>query len=290
MESWEEEITEENNGAAEAGKKRRSGKLKVVLGPRDVQLLAFVAEQRFALLAQLSRRFFGQDGASKVHPDDRSAAPSSSSSGRIQSPHKAAYRRAWKLVQGGYLMPRHVPMDRAQIYQVGKLGLSVLEDQTGAVWPYLAEVDIKNFRHDRAITDLRLLLEPRSSKWTSERWMRLQLASAGKSGHVPDAAFRVTRQGKPVRMAIEMELSLKSLDRYPKILGQYCELLGTRMEFSPVLYICGQGVRESLRRMKEVTANPYLFGFLDYDELETKGLSTPIYWGNDRRNVLGDLV
>jgi hypothetical protein len=283
MESGEEEITEETKIESEEGKKRRSGKLKVVLGRRDVELLAFVAEQRFALLEQLSQRFFGQDGTPRE--------PSLAFSGRVQSPHKAAYRRAWKMVKAGYLLPRHVPMDRAQIYQVGKLGLDVLVDQTGFEWPYLADVDIKNFRHDSAITELRLLLEPRAIKWSSERLMRLHLSAAGKSGHVPDAVFTVQHKEKPVRIAIEMELSLKSLDRYPKIIDQYRKLIGTTLQVDRVLYICGQGVRESLRTREDVIACKYLFAFLDWAEVAEKGLSATVRWpASGERHTLGDLV
>jgi hypothetical protein len=273
--------------AGEAKKERSRGKPNVVLGARDIEILALVAEQRFALLEQLSRRFFLSQKSGPAAAETK--VELAHALGRIQSPHKAAYRRAWKLVQAGHLVSRHVPMDKAQIYQVGKRGLAVLEDQTGAEWPYLPDIDLKNFRHDRMVTDLRIMLEPRTTSWSSERFMRMKLAAAGESGHIPDALLTVLRKGNPVRVALEMEPSLKTLNRYPSIFGQYVKRLGTDVQISHVLYFCGKGVRQSLMRQKEISESGYLFGFLDIDDWMEHGFSAAIVWGHGKRHTLGDV-
>jgi hypothetical protein len=129
--------------------------------------------------------------------------------------------------------------DAVQLYQVGRAGLAELERRGEAVLPYLAAIDLKGYEHDLRITECRMAFEGVGAVgWLSER----RLYQSGLRGHLPDAIFRLGKN----HCALELELTLKRLDRYPAIFKAYAE---GRREIGTIFYVCGQkGMRETLGR------------------------------------------
>lgn len=85
-----------------------------------------------------------------------------------------------------------------------------------------------NTGHDYQLISLRLILEKMGlvSHWISEHEIKGHIFSKyklrdAKDKHIPDAIFDTEVAGYKVACAIELELTLKSKDRYKKILNHY---------------------------------------------------------------------
>ncbi|NOT80456.1 MAG: hypothetical protein HOP07_15805 [Bacteriovoracaceae bacterium] len=85
-----------------------------------------------------------------------------------------------------------------------------------------------NIGHDCQLTSLRLILEKLGlvNHWISEHEIKGHIFSKykmrdAKDKHIPDAIFDSEVAGYKVASAIELELTLKSKDRYKKIINQY---------------------------------------------------------------------
>lgn len=85
-----------------------------------------------------------------------------------------------------------------------------------------------NIGHDYQLTSLRLILEKLGlvNHWISEHEIKGHIFSKykmrdAKDKHIPDAIFDSEVAGYNVANAVELELTLKSKDRYKKIINQY---------------------------------------------------------------------
>lgn len=85
-----------------------------------------------------------------------------------------------------------------------------------------------NLGHDYQLTSLRLILEKIGlvNQWISEHEIKGHIFSKykmrdAKDKHIPDAIIDSEVAGYKVACAIELELTLKSKDRYKKILNHY---------------------------------------------------------------------
>ena len=85
-----------------------------------------------------------------------------------------------------------------------------------------------NIGHDYQLTSLRLILEKLGlvNHWISEHEIKGHIFSKykmrdAKDKHIPDAIFDSEVAGYKVANAVELELTLKSKDRYKKIINQY---------------------------------------------------------------------
>jgi hypothetical protein len=194
----------------------------VVLQSRDVELFQFVSEQKFATREQIQRRFF---------PGRKREA---------QRRDAVCMRRLGELCKFGFLERRHVVTDLAQLFQAGRAALVQIANRSGAALPYLGGIDLKGYEHDLRVTDTRIRLEELGAHdWRSER----QLHQAGYRGRIPDALFELGEN----RCALELELSLKRLDRYPAIFRGYAQ---TRDPVGAVFYLCGsRAIRDTLTRI-----------------------------------------
>jgi 3-mercaptopyruvate sulfurtransferase SseA len=125
------------------------------------------------------------------------------------------------------------------LWQVTRLGLSELANLGEAALPYLDNLDMRTFEHDRRTTDVRIALEWRgATEWQSER----RLQHDHFVGHIPDALFRLGDN----LVAQEMEVSLKRRDRYPDIFRSY---LDHHPEVNLVWYVCGnEAIRDTVRQ------------------------------------------
>ena len=215
------------------GKRLTVGKKKfIVLTERDLQVFRFLAEQKFATREQLARRFF---------PNAR-AEPS--------RPERVCYRRLLELRQFGLLECRPVVLGGTPLYQASRLALGELARTGEPVLPYLDNIDVRTYEHDRRVTDVRIAVEwLGAADWRSER----TLLRRGWRGHVPDATLTVGA----TKLALELELSLKRRDRYEDIFRGYARDPGRL-----VLYLCGTpGMRRALLRTAARSPEPALFYF-----------------------------
>ena len=90
------------------------------------------------------------------------------------------------------------------------------------------------------MTEVRISLEQLGAKdWKSERRIKAEKSK----GRWPDALFTLGEN----RCALEMELSLKGLDRYPAIFRSYVD---HHARVDAVLFLCGTaGVKDTLFRL-----------------------------------------
>jgi hypothetical protein len=222
----------------------------VLLQERDRDVFRFVSDQKFASKEQLRRKFFLGQGMARTG----AACP----------------RRLAELVKFGFLEKRHVATDLVQLYQVGRLALDELARQGEPVLPYLGRIDLKGFDHDLAVGDARILFEEVGARhWRSER----RLHQAGRRGHVPDAIFELGQN----RCALEMELSLKRLDRYPQIFRGYVQ---DPDRANVVLYVCG--TRAAHETLWKLTREYRRFYFTLRQDLERLRERTPFSNQHDR--------
>jgi hypothetical protein len=93
----------------------------------------------------------------------------------------------------------------------------------------LGEIDWKNFAHDRAATDLRWIVERDlgGKRWQADRLLRRVL----EARHVPDALVDLGSD----TIAVELELTRKSLPRYVGIFERYIKWTSPRLD--RVLYV-----------------------------------------------------
>ena len=120
-------------------------------------------------------------------------------------------------------------------------------------------------RHNRAVTEVRLMLERSSAwrdsgaSWRSERQIRTAVGSQSRDEHLPDAEVRWPADSRSAQAgqiwAVEVEVSSKSLERTTKIMrqtlartGEYGSLPetiaapGQPPRYSAVVYLCGPTV------------------------------------------------
>jgi hypothetical protein len=179
----------------------------VFLQDRDRNLFRWISEQKFGTKEQLQAVFFrGQSGSDRV-----------------------CLRRLGELAKFGFLEKRHVVTDAVRLYQVGRPALAELARRGEQPLPHLDRIDLKNFEHDLRVGECRVALEALGARdWQSER----RLIQGGLQGHIPDAVFALGDN----RCALEVELSVKRLDRYSTLLRSYA---ADRRDVGTVFYVCG---------------------------------------------------
>ncbi len=217
--------------AAERGRAtEREG--RVALSERDLEVLAWAHEQKFLTFEQVARWF--PEGPPNPHCP-RKATPTPGTLRRRARPGSwYARERLRKLV--GFDILRRVPIftEPAAALLPGRTGFDLLQGAGKARGlARLEAIDWKNFVHDRAVTDLRWLLEKRfGARWAAERVLRRELGVRTP----PDAIVDLGGQ----KIALEVELNQKSTDRYLAIVRRY--LRWTSPALGRVLYVVPSAV------------------------------------------------
>jgi hypothetical protein len=240
------------------GTRQTGGKKKwIVATERDLAMFRFLAEEKFATKEQLARRFFPNAQAEPTRP------------------LRVCYRRLLELRQFGLLECRPVVLGGTPLYQASRLALGQLAEADEPVLPYLDNVDVRTFEHDRRVTDVRVALEwLGATEWRSER----SLLHRGWRGHPPDATFAIGG----TKLALELELSLKRKDRYEEIFRGYALDPGRL-----VLYLCGTpGMRRALLRTAARSPEPSLFYFGLWDEWAEKEAACELEGRRDSLRLL----
>lgn len=151
---------------------------------------------------------------------------------------KLAYRRCRKLIQKNYLQHECIFHCEPGVYRVTQQGVLISQDHL----PPLRKINVATYRHHLKVAKLALrLLEQYGGEFITERDLRHQLGINGLNDkqHVSDGILILNDQ----RIAIEVELTVKSEARLKKIIQQY------RKDFTiqAVWYFCGtQEVKNKL--------------------------------------------
>jgi hypothetical protein len=219
----------EDGALTEGGERegRSAGRRGVVLSGANWELLVWAHLMKFLVLEQVARWF--PVGPPNPHRP-RKEAPTAGALRRRERPGSHYLReRLRKLVSSGVL--RRVPLytEPSGAILPGQLGHELLVG-TGRSQglSLLKAIDWKSFEHDRAVTDLRWLFEKeRGATWKSEREIRREVTGR----HIPDAI--VTMEGRSI--AVEVELTRKSLPRYLQIFEDYSQ--GSGVPLDHVLYV-----------------------------------------------------
>jgi hypothetical protein len=208
---------------ASKGKWRR-----VALSPRDWEVLTWAHEQKFLTFDQVARWF--PEGAANPHSPPKETPTAGTLQRRARPGNWYVLQRLRKLVRFDVLRRVPVYTEAAGALLPGQVGFELLVGSgRGQGLSRLGEIDWKNFVHDREVTDLRWLVERRlgGSRWQSDRVLRRLL----ERRHVPDAL--VDLGGATV--AIEVELTRKSLPRYVGIFERYVKWATPRLD--RILYV-----------------------------------------------------
>lgn len=209
---------------------RRVSSKNVILTPRDLEVIEFIIDMKFASVEDIFEKFF------KV----------TLSSAEAKSDHWAR-KRLLQLEQGRFLRAQKVQTEKFTYYTAtfkGYYALSNVYPEKAFVKP-IGGFDSRTFAHDKLVLKCRLDLERRlgATSWISDRKLRASAELSGglSSAHVPDAIY-ATAEGK--RVAFELEIARKAKSRYADKIKKYVQVLrsldSTKKKFDLVQIICTQ--------------------------------------------------
>lgn len=191
--------------------KRRS-RVRVELVERDLRVIEFILDMKFAGCAEVFERFF-----SRVHDGEVMAAS-----------HEWARKRLRQLTQGGFLRAGVGVHGGASVYFATFKAFYALNSvYPERVFPKpTGGLDLRTFVHDRELLAVRMEYERTapSVSWVSDRRLKQGFASdIGLSGvHVPDALIELPGAGL---VAFELEIAMKSRERYRDKVARYVRLI-----------------------------------------------------------------
>ena len=192
--------------------KRRPRRTRTELVERDLKVLDFILDMRFAGCAEVFERFF-----SRVYDG-----------GALATSDEWARKRLRQLVYGGFLRAGVGVHGGASVYFATFKAYHALN----AVYPCelrpkpTGGLDLRTFVHDREMLLLRQEYERRFGEvgWVSDRRLKQgHGATLGLVGpDVPDAVIVLPEIG---RVAIELEIASKSRARYREKISRYARLI-----------------------------------------------------------------
>jgi hypothetical protein len=204
------------------------------LTDRELEVLIFVLEMKFASVEALYRRFFRSKDSSS---------------------NRYAYERLNLLRKHGYLTPIRIHTEAVTYYVATRLARETLQgsfvDRCFVKPP--PGIDVRCFEHDKRVLTCRVEREigGNARDWTSERALKHDWTKATNNlarEFMPDAIF-TNRRGE--RVAFELELSPKTTDRYLRKVQQFAQIVSIpEALFHRVLFVtCSRWVRETLTRL-----------------------------------------
>jgi len=226
---------------------RTSPVLGFRLTPREIELLEFVLDQKFAGTDALYIRFYQGEGS--------------------KSP-RYAIERLQLLSKYGFLRPKRVYTEPRTYYLATDLAQHTIQslrpDRTVSEPP--TEIDFRTFEHDKRVTLCRAVREKRGEvkNWLSERRLKQEWTAANgyrlSREYMPDAIYTNRAGG---RVAFELELSPKTRERYAKKVSRFLEVMRDKQgAFSRTLFVtCSDPVHGMLlsvtRPYNEFRVMPY---------------------------------
>lgn len=179
------------------------------LTAREIELLEFVLDQKFAARNVLYLRFYQAKGSKSS---------------------RYAEERLQLLTKHGFLHAKRIYTEPMIVYLASDLAHSIvasLRPERTVSKPTL-EIDLRTFEHDKRVTLCRALREKNKeiSNWLSERRLKQEWTIANgyrlTREYMPDAIF-TNRAGSKV--AFELELAPKTRERYAKKVSRFLEVM-----------------------------------------------------------------
>jgi len=221
------------------------------LTPRELELLEFVLDQKFANLEMLYLRFFeGKDSRSSRY----------------------ALHRITLLKRHAFLCATRVHTETGSFYLATPLThatVSQLKPERSISWP-TEQIDPRTFEHDKRVTLCRAHREKRGevTQWLSERRLKQEWSLANgyrlSREYMPDAIFTASAGH---RVAFELELAPKTRERYAKKVSRFLEVMKSPDgAFSRALYVaCSEPVYQML--LSVTRPYPEFFKVMRYEEI-----------------------
>ena len=220
------------------------------LTSRELELLEFVLDQKFAGLDALYQRFYASEGSKST----RYAAE------RIQLLRRHGFLRAENVYTQPKLFYLATPLakDVLQSQRTGRRQLDPIES-----------IDPRMFEHDWRVTLCRAYREGAglAREWVSERKLKAEWARlSGKLSreYCPDAIY-TNRRGEKV--AFELELAPKTRERHAKKISRFLNVMqNSAGAFRRTLFVaCDPGVQATLESL--VRPYPDEFKVLNFDQV-----------------------
>lgn len=205
------------------------------LTERDVQILFFINEFGFCTLHHLERRF------------------------EFKKPRSSQIVR--RLEKEGLIQNERIFHQRPSVYRLTSQGARYTD------LPPLKRIPLGTYLHELTLVDVYLKLreEYPNALWVGERRLKHDkfLGSLRERDHMPDGLL-VLQDDR--RIAIEVELTLKSLRRLEEIFKNY----GTQFEINEVWYYCSPSLIATLQKC--AYQMPWIRIFSLKEFIETEGL------------------
>ena len=177
------------------------------LTKRDKEILTFLNECGFCTMPQIQKQF------------------------DLKLPR--SYQVLQRLITGGYVVHDQIFRKLHGIYFLTRKGASFTQ------LPPLSRISLGGYKHQIIITDVRQKLceQYPGSTWMSERYLIQQkfYYGIGKSGHLADGIL-ILPDG--VKIAIEIELSMKSKHRLKKIMNAFAG----QLKIKEAWYFCADNI------------------------------------------------
>jgi hypothetical protein len=190
--------------------------------------------------------------------------------------------RLWnRFIEDEYFKPHSSKM-LPDVLVLGDRSIKDLE-KTGVL--SVTKPHLGQFDHDEKVADILLSLERNKAlrSYTTEaelkrkNWLWMKVTQDGRDTKLPDLTLELSGSAKFCKVALEIEQSKKSFDRYKKVMNSYA----TRKEIDVVIFIANQqSIFNSLSRAMKEVSYPSWERPIGFGELEAwlkDPLRAPIY-------------
>lgn len=240
---------------------RRSNALSFRLTDRDLEILGFLLDQKFASLEQLYFRHF----------DVRS-----SPSDPMPKGLHVTRQRLQILKRAGLISTERVFSESRSLYLMTPFGFQTFQSKrpSEAYAKPMATVDFRNFEHDTKVNDCRIALERTGKvmKWISERRVRIEgFESQFSFSELPETIVPdgVLVSSKGERIAFEIEASPREKRRFVQKREAYESVMrGTNPLFHKVIWTASTQPLTTV--LKEVIGADPRFLLNSYDHFLSK--------------------
>lgn len=218
--------------------KKEKTKSLMILTNRDFEIIKFILEMKYSSVEDIYQRFF------KIN-----------FLGMESLTNRAAYRRLQLLEENGYLISARNFTVNEKIYLATPRSYYLMMNNSNSElfisYP-LKKIDHRTFDHDHMLVQIRQKLESteKVNCWMSDRYLKSKtdFNELSSLNIVPDAIY-TTVDGQ--KIALELELTLKSKDRYRTKIKSIVEYLrkaeSKPKAFQKVRFLCKiKAISESL--------------------------------------------
>lgn len=201
--------------------------MNVILTERDLDILQFVCEMKFARTEDIYLKFF-----------------KNLKSGNVAASDLWARKRLFQLEKGGFLKSRKLPGEKSTFYTATNKAFMALKNISPekALCTPLLTIDYRTYGHDLQVLKCRLLLEENRKipNWISDRMMKQnqEFDKGFGTSDVPDGLF-LDSEGR--KFAFELEISRKSKSKYLEKIKNYSRIIrysARKPNFESVIFVC----------------------------------------------------